>query len=373
VKSATLLRLSHRTLPLFGGETRLQVVGRRRCSIEVAVLVRASIVGVLGACSLTDLDALGRNAGKGSESGGATSAEPGGGTGAGTGGTSTSTTGTGGSTTTGTGGASATGTGGASATGTGGATTTGGGMAGAGGDAGAASSSVGPGGGGATPDPCGGTAGPVMVDLGDYCIDTTEVTNAQYKAFLDAGPVVTQPTYCQWNTSFVPAANWYPFGKDAHPVAHVDWCDAYAYCEWAGKRLCGKVGGGANTTAETTANNNQWYSACSSAGVYKYPYGDTYQGTTCNGVNYGASGTIAVGAATGCHGLASPFSELFDMSGNVAEWTDACFAQSGATDSCQSRGASYSHNSTTLLCTATLNAQRKATAAFRGFRCCSDP
>ena len=87
---------------------------------------------------------------------------------------------------------------------------------------------------------------------GAYCIDDTEVTNGDYDRFVRANvPAVgtgsTQPAACVANTTFIPAGAWPPaqplstsFGI---PVRHVDWCDALAYCKWAGKVLCGDVAG----------------------------------------------------------------------------------------------------------------------------------
>src|SRR5262249_6416251 len=82
---------------------------------------------------------------------------------------------------------------------------------------------------------------------GTFCIDATEVTNGAYKAFLAASPDPSaQPAFCGWNTDYSPSSF---YGPDDHPVVYVDWCDAYAYCEAAGKRLCGAIGGGAVATA----------------------------------------------------------------------------------------------------------------------------
>src|SRR5262249_31474730 len=93
-----------------------------------------------------------------------------------------------------TGGGGATGPSASSATG--GASGTGG--SGAGGS-GAASGS-----GGAMP--CPQAKGPAMVDLGAFCIDTTEVTNTHYAAFLAANvplqSVSHDPSTCTWNTSY---------------------------------------------------------------------------------------------------------------------------------------------------------------------------
>jgi formylglycine-generating enzyme required for sulfatase activity len=144
---------------------------------------------------------------------------------------------------------------------------------------------------------------PVATASRFYCIDQTEVTNAQYGAFLPTAPA-TQIPECSWNTSFAPqtAATtcvsplpYDPVNRASYPVSCVDWCDAYAYCVAAGKRLCGAIGGGAVAAASTTdANQSQWYRACSAAGARRYPYGNQYQPMHCQGVDGAAVATVAV-------------------------------------------------------------------------------
>jgi formylglycine-generating enzyme required for sulfatase activity len=66
------------------------------------------------------------------------------------------------------------------------------------------------------------------VDLPAFFIDRVEVTNAAYKAFVDA-------------TGHKPPSNWtgttFPDGRGDFPVTGVTWQDAADYAKWAGKRL----------------------------------------------------------------------------------------------------------------------------------------
>lgn len=202
---------------------------------------------------------------------------------------------------------------------------------------------------------CPGTGGPTMVripmpDGTSYCIDRTEVTNVQYTAFLNDAANLDRsklPALCTSHGPFVPADSNgvatfpYPAGQDNYPVGNVDWCDAHAFCIWAGKRLCGRIGGGSNPQSDSTnPNASQWYRACSLNGTRFYPYGDTYDAGVCNSRDHNADGTLSlvdVGSLPGCEG---GYPGLFDMSGNVEEMEDSCDADGG----CNSRGGSFVDN-----------------------------
>jgi formylglycine-generating enzyme required for sulfatase activity len=64
------------------------------------------------------------------------------------------------------------------------------------------------------------------VYLDDFYIDVYEVTNAQYKAFMEAKGHRAPPF---WNDS--------QYNLPNHPVVGVNWHDAVAYAKWAGKQL----------------------------------------------------------------------------------------------------------------------------------------
>ncbi len=89
------------------------------------------------------------------------------------------------------------------------------------------------------PTPMGSGAERIIAEVTAYLIDLTEVTRAEYSAFLvDTGyraPFVDEPWAEEdWNWS---GPEGYPSGTADHPVTMVSWFDAAAYCSWAGKRL----------------------------------------------------------------------------------------------------------------------------------------
>ena len=139
----------------------------------------------------------------------------------------------------------------------------------------------------------------VYVDA--FYIDKYEVTNAQYKKFVDANP--------QWRKNRIPRAyhngsylsdwngNDYPSRKGEHPVTHVSWYAAMAYAQWAGKRL--------PTEAE-------WEKAARGGAVgQRYPWGNSIDSDKAN---YGTDSTTRVGTYP-----ANNY-DLYDMAGNVREW-----------------------------------------------------
>jgi len=230
---------------------------------------------------------------------------------------------------------------------------------------------------------CQGTAGPAQVHVSTptgetFCIDSTEVTFGQYEGFeaaVEAGAPVTQPAACAFNTSIKTVDS---NGDMFTPVDGVNWCDAYAFCAWAGKHLCGKIGGGSlGSTNIGDPTTSQWMRACTisrDGGAEMYPYGTTPSATACNGAERDAGTIVDVGSLTMCVGGVPG---LFDMSGNVDEWDDGCSAATGKMDCCDTRGGGFHDIETPCGIGDTIppscpGRTRSDAHGDVGFRCCSN-
>lgn len=228
-------------------------------------------------------------------------------------------------------------------------------------------------------DACAAEAGGDMVPIPNagYCIDRTEVTVADYRAFVLArgGDFSNQRADCAWNKNYVhttiPAQG---SPQDQLPMRYVDFCDALAFCDWAGKRLCGAIGGGsAYPDAGASTNVDQWYRACSknNDGLHNFPYGQTFDATRCNvrGDDGGvAPGPVDVGSMPGCEG---GYSGIFDMGGNLAEWEDLCQANpDGGPMSCSLRDSDW-RDPNRHPCSYFYLQQSTLFQSGIGFRCCS--
>lgn len=150
------------------------------------------------------------------------------------------------------------------------------------------------------------------VSLSAYEIDQYEITVRQYKDFVTESQHQTsaeadgKPITATWRLDDEPA-RW------DHPVRYVSWWDADSYCRWLGKRL--------PTEAE-------WEYAARGSDLRRYPWGSDFDSQRVP-----QGDTAPVGFYTNG---ASPFG-LYDMSGNVWEWTEdwydpTAYAASGVRD-----------------------------------------
>lgn len=214
--------------------------------------------------------------------------------------------------------------------------------------------------------------GPDMVAIetpkGWFCIDSTEVTEHDYADFLDTSPPA-QASPCAWNTTYEKLAS---TPRSLYPRRWVDWCDARAYCEWAGKRLCGAIGGGsAPYDGFASANSSEWYFACSRSGGQSYPYGKAFQEWLCMTADYPIKPTKVWKAGWG--GCEGGYSSLRDMSGNVREWEGSCkTGADGPGVNCRLRGGGFESAQELSRCQSNEDMGRSNTSEDVGFRCCAD-
>lgn len=125
---------------------------------------------------------------------------------------------------------------------------------------------------------CASSRGPSMIELmfgsNSYCIDSTEVTNEQYAVFLADSNKPPPHARCDFDTNYTPNCDGANSQGALDPVSCIDWCDAWAFCAWAGKRLCGRIGGGPNAPdTMDDPTKSQWFAACSKGGAQDFAYG----------------------------------------------------------------------------------------------------
>jgi len=129
--------------------------------------------------------------------------------------------------------------------------------------------------------------------LDDYYIDIHEVTNAQYKVYLDS-------------TKAEPPHRWedgnYGIGEDGWPIISIRHDEAVAYARFIGKRL--------PTEAE-------WEKAARGVEGRRFPWGDNFDPSLCNNGD-------ALMPIMSFPGGVSPYG-LYDMAGNAAEWVDGWY------------------------------------------------
>ncbi len=194
-----------------------------------------------------------------------------------------------------------------------------------------------------------------LVEVPSFWMDQTEVTNAQFKEFVEATNYITTaelaidlPTdggnqlerippssavfkspakgtaidynYADW-WEMIEGANWkHPQGPESsiddildHPVVHISWYDAMAYARWSGKRL--------PTEAE-------WeYAARGQLIDQPYPWGEEHIDEGAPKANYWQGTFPFSNEAKDGYIKTAPVGKflpnsygLFDMSANVWEW-----------------------------------------------------
>lgn len=135
---------------------------------------------------------------------------------------------------------------------------------------------------------------PHTVEIKGFLIDNREVTKEEYAKFVKEAKYKAPSSWV--NEAYR--------GDGKEPVTEVTWADAQAYAKWAGKRL---------------PTEEEWEVAAAGKEQFRYPWGNDWDPAKANTKEASQDGPKPAGAFM--KGV-SP-SGLYDMSGNVWEWTDS--------------------------------------------------
>jgi formylglycine-generating enzyme required for sulfatase activity len=197
----------------------------------------------------------------------------------------------------------------------------------------------------------------VWVD--DFYMDVHEVTNAQYKLFVDSLDIDPPPRWINNN---------YGIGEDGLPVISVTWDEALAYSRFVGKRL---------------PTEEEWEKAARGTDARRFPWGDGFDNDLAN------NGDHLMPIMSFPEGV-SPYG-CFDMAGNAAEWVDGHYQayprgeddvlpddipdREGefSTDKRVYRGGSWNSFGKFLRCANRESTREDKRWVYVGFRCAMDP
>jgi iron(II)-dependent oxidoreductase len=145
------------------------------------------------------------------------------------------------------------------------------------------------------------------VDLPAYCIGIYPVSNRQYEEFI-----------IQTHTRVMPVMGWdgqrVPRGLEQYPVSGVTWYEARKYCDWLSK---------ATERDYSLPNEAQWEKACRGGNDCTYPWGDDVDPARSN---QGKSQMASVDAYPPQNEY-----EIFDLVGNVRQWTVTLWGEKPST------------------------------------------
>jgi|GEM_PF-2622351 len=239
----------------------------------------------------------------------------------------------------------------------------------------------------------------ILTDASSFCIDSAEVTNRAYRDYLlDWSPNLPSSdgdeelgdddnndddddddddrVDCEENQPMSPNSgcswNAWTEGLEERPVVCVDWCDAADFCQSRGKRLCGRtevssteLNGEEDDEVAPSQLSAEWSQACE--GDDQDPYSSVSgEAHHCNGRGYSRVDVRARSKAemASCEGGTE---DLYNMSGNVFEWTDECDGKK-----CTIRGGSFSQWDDKNSCSEREELKFDQQREDVGFRCCMD-